>query len=269
MNAFIAAFTGYTERDKVSDFVESAKAVSNPEDEILILYNGYRSDIHDYLDEQGVEYVQMPAKSFNPFLSRFCWFAEIIESRGYHKVLLADIRDVVFQSNPFEMMKDYNLILCDEGFPHEQDEWNSWQMQAAYPEYWEKIKTKNVMNVGVIGGKGKSVAKLCRQIFERSSRPNVWSKEGRYVISDQTAFGTLVHFDLPKDEFTALDNSKQWCLTVAAMKFRGDGLSINIAGKLKGKGGTYCIVHQYDRLMNADVDEKIIWLPKLQQWAYV
>ena len=253
-NLVLAGYSGYTTKDKVFNFVESFNKVKLSFDELVILYAGKRTEINDYLDSVGVKQVSVKEKSFSPYVNRFYWYADFLKNTVYEKVVCADIRDVVFQSNPFTWMNTYqinDLIVCDEGFKHNEEAWNSMTMQGAFPDEAHKMRNKNVFNVGVFGGNALEVQWICEQITKKCEQVKVWvhNYKGKLieVVPDQVAFSILLDTIADSRVTQRCDNTDNWCLTIASVCFSTFEYQ-GIDGKICNPDGMeYCLIHQYDR----------------------
>jgi len=274
-NLVIAGYSGYTTIDKVYNFVESFNAVKLPCDDLLICYSGERTEINDYLDNAGCNYqiqqINVQEVSNSPYVHRFSWFADNIDSKKYEKVVCADIRDVVFQSNPFTWMfsnQKKGLIVCDEGFCHKEESWNKMTLQGAFPKEAHSMSDKNVFNVGVIGGDAVDVKWICKEVFKKCSEVKHRSHlyEGKYidVVPDQVAYSILINTICDQRISQWCDNNDTWCLTLASVSL--STLMYNgVGGKIcNPKGKEYCMIHQYDR----HIDMGLKYLPKQNEFTF-
>lgn len=258
-HTLIAAVTNYREVHKVQNFVYSWQWKCSQNSKLIVLYD-YPSEITEFLKKfPGVEIVQKERAHLNGYLNRFAWFAETIDSLNVEEgglVLTADIRDVVFQSNPFDAMQELlkdgaDLVVIDEGITNEE-EWNAKMMSEAFPDEFEQMRQKNVMNCGVIGGKPQHVAQVCREIFELGKKAKNETFETEtlkdvLVVCDQPAFGIYIHEKADKKALAIQDNQGHFCLTMSIASMTNNMLYV-IDGKLSNDNGEhYCIVHQYDR----------------------
>ena len=258
-NLVIAGYSGYTSVDKVDNFIESFLKIKLPHDEIIICYSGEETEINSYLDNHNIKQVKLTEQSYSKYVSRFKWFSDVIDAEIYDKVVCADIRDVVFQYNPFTWMFDNQkkpLLVCDEGFKHKEEPWNQMAMQGAFPDWKDEMMEKNVFNVGVIGGDASEVKSMCKRIFKKCQTISIWNHtyEGnKYeVVPDQVGFSILINLErkltMSGDLIQPLSNESSWCVTTASVEYSTLDLRV-IGGKMCNPNGQeYCLVHQYDRL---------------------
>jgi len=252
-NLLISAFTGYDDVAKVSDIVHSWNAVKKEGDEFIVATHGETNVCHEYLEDRGVKLVFMKKAPKHPYHTRFWWFEHIINTHGQgaSNVLCVDIRDVVFQYNPFDWLKFHRnkgLVVCDEGIYHDE-EWNGFMLKKAFPKHSKNPETLPVLNCGVIGGSPQSVAKICSRIGKMTDGlPFSTEYDGKEVmlVADQAAYGVM----LKDRKEQVVDNRSNWCLTmgmVAASLDVGDTLAVKDGQFLNPKGEAYAVVHQYDR----------------------
>jgi len=264
-NLVIAGYSGYTTIDKVHNFVESFNSVKLNCDDLIICYSGERTEINDYLDNAGCNYqiqqINVQEVSNSAYVHRFAWFSEHIDVKKYDKVVCADIRDVVFQSNPFTWMysnQRKDLIVCDEGFTHKEEAWNQMALMGAFPKESYSMSDKNVFNVGVIAGNPVEVKWICKEVFKKCATVKHRSHlyKGKYidVVPDQVAYSILMATICDQRTAQWCDNTDTWCLTVASVSL--STLSYKgVGGKIcNPKGLEYCMVHQYDRHINIGLE---------------
>jgi len=256
-NLVIAGYSGYNSLEKVENFIESFLKVKLPHDEIIICFSGEETEINAYLDKHLIKQVKLEDVSESKYVTRFKWFSEVIDTEVYDKVLCADIRDVVFQYNPFTWMFDFKkrpLLVCDEGMKHKDEPWNQRMMQCAFPDLHDEMMNLNVFNVGVLGGDAYDVKYMCKRVFERSlTAPfiDVSGGEKLEIVPDQVAFSILVNLESPNKQNQHLSNNDSWCLTCASVEYSTRDVKV-VGGKICNKQGQeYCLVHQYDRWKNA------------------
>lgn len=248
-NLLISAFTGYNDIDKVRNLAYSFNAVKKEGDEFIVATCGEETVCHEFLEDLGVTIRWMKTEG-HPYHHRFFWYEHIIntECADATNVLCVDIRDVVFQYNPFDWLKVHRnkaIVACDEGIFHDE-EWNAFMLKEAFDieDY-----TLPVLNCGVIGGDPQEVSKVCSRIGKMTiDVPKSAKHNGQdvMVVADQAAYSILL-CDRPVQK---LGNQKNWCLTmgmVAASMDVGENLTVKQGQFLNPEGEVYAIVHQYDR----------------------
>lgn len=130
---------------------------------------------------------------------RFLIWNNLLGERIFNRVLLVDSRDVVFNSNPFDLeTTDRFLWLCKEGMKHRDSVWNAQDQKMFQESKFFNIDYMDwdVVNAGVIFGDAYSVKDLCF---------NIWDLAYNSSGSDQAALNYLAntnHFDFPKYALT-------------------------------------------------------------------
>jgi hypothetical protein len=248
-NLLISAFTGYDDIDKVRNLAYSFNAVKKEGDEFIVATHGEETVCHEFLNDLGVKIRRMDTGG-HLYHQRFWWYEHIINTEGQDatNVLCVDIRDVVFQYNPFDWLKVHRkkaIVACDEGIYHDE-EWNAFMLKQAFDieDY-----TLPVLICGVIGGNADEVAKVCSRIGKMTDDvPESAKHDGKdvIVVADQAAYSLY----LCDKSVQKLGNDKNWCLTmgmVAASMDVGQNLTVKQGQFLNSEGEVYAIVHQYDR----------------------
>ena len=255
-NLLIAGYTGYSTVDKVEDFVESFGHVRREHDEMCVIYDN-RTEINEYLD--GFDWVIQLKKERTAscnYVNRFLWFSEVIDTADHEAFITADIRDVIFQSNPFVWMeenleKDY--IFSDEGVAHvgtEGGKWNMAQAEAGFPDLAPSLKKKNVHNVGVMGG-NKKLGKICYRVWDMcSGRHAPLTRKLEEFIIDQAAFNVLTHLTEEKAFGHPSTAKEDWVLTLATSPEAVKEIYLIENTLCNPDQKPYAIVHQADRHKN-------------------
>jgi hypothetical protein len=169
---------GYTD-EQLKPFVNSLKRTGYNGDLVLIRQNPY---------------------AVHPILSRFDLIPRYINHQRW--VIAIDTSDVVFQSNPIDWLeqnaKSHELVVVSEQVTFQESEGNRYNMLAAFPQYWEQIKNREVFNAGVIAGKARTVKEICEQIYllclqdARINGAPIKKLEWQEMISDQSALNILL-----------------------------------------------------------------------------
>ena len=248
----LAAYNGYKEVSKVKDFVESFNCVRFPEDDMCIIYDE-KSEINEFLDQyHWITQIKRQRESQNDFADRFKHFAETIRVSDHKQFICSDIRDVIFQRNPFYWLQnncEKNVIVCDEGVPHNSPKGGVFtlnQVKDGFPDYEQSILKKNVINVGVIGG-DKRVGQICQRVFDMCNGVEEKIHNNGSYAFDQAAMGILSHLTEERAFMHHSDGNEEWCLTMSTSPeslpyvLLIDNILCNPDSK------PYCMVHQADR----------------------
>jgi len=246
-NLVMTGYQGYKKVSQVDNLIESYLNVKTNKDELVVLYSGDKTEINEYLDEKGITNLKMREHSTSPYLNRFKWYSQMARSADTKNAIAVDIRDVIFQSNPFEWM-DKNLkkqiVFQDEGVDH-TEYWNNLMVKTAFPDEYKNILNKNVYNVGVVGGNPERLAKTFSDVYHKSEKCHTPIKPSFNLIQDQGAFNLLCHTTELRAFIQPENQNSSFCYTAgvantAFMKLEN--------GILKNKDGeAFCIVHQYER----------------------
>lgn len=245
-NLVISAFTGYDDVAKVSDIVHSWNAVKKEGDEFIVATAGDRTVCHEFLEDNGITLRWMDTQG-HPYHHRFAWYDTLVreQSENLIEVICVDIRDVVFQYNPFDWLKHHrnkNIVACDEGICHDE-EWNGFMLKKAFNTVEKDLP---VLNCGVIAGSPMEVSNICHAIVKMTSNvPKSAMHDGQevMVIADQTAYSLLLKDrDVQKEP-----NSTNWCLTMGTAASTLKQMRVTNGQFVNEKGEVYAIVHQYDR----------------------
>lgn len=258
-NLLISAFSGYDEVSKVSDLVNSWNAVKKEGDEFIVATSGEPTVCHEFLDDNGITLRWMDktglpfyelGSPIHPYHDRFWWYQHIIQNEGTlaEQVMCVDIRDVVFQYNPFDWLKHHRnkrIVACDEGIFHDE-EWNGFMLATAFKKQARRAAKIPVLNCGVIAGSMIDVAEICGQIAVKSNdAPQSAMHEGKevMVIADQTAYSLL----LEKENIQKEPNSSNWCLTMGTAASTLKEMRVTNGQFVNEAGEAYAVIHQYDR----------------------
>ena len=154
-------------------------------------------------------------------------------------VLLTDVRDVVFQTNPFPMFTGSEVCVAQEETNHFEPINNSWLHQLSggnNPEFVNYMIGRTVLNAGVIGGKAGQLAGLCLLIY-------LMTAYNPYTMLDQTALNCILT-TVPYRHITRIFTlNDAWSINMHfsnSRVFKGSGLC-------NDRGQEFAIVHQYDR----------------------
>ncbi|RZJ00870.1 MAG: hypothetical protein EON90_05560 [Brevundimonas sp.] len=234
--------TGY-DAAMIAPFVRSLRAVF---DGHVALVVDDRPDVLELLAEHDVEAVHAEAPQGwepHPVMSRFAAYAKLIERHpNAVDVLLTDVRDVVFQAEPFGppprrlevFIENENGRLGDHAF-------NMKHMTALVgDEMAATLVDKPCICVGTVMGPRDDIARFCRMVLMLAAIPR--SEIGGAFGADQAACNLAVHMDLIRAEV------KPNFARVATLGMTpGDRLSFVNGNVVNPDGSVSPIVHQHDR----------------------
>lgn len=251
MNLLIGAISGNYSVDDVSGWVETSK-FENVE-RTLVLYNSTNSDLLEYLK---ANYINVVIPDFNFWTEKTTTFEtntgkNTLESSynlvhnirffhiwnylndaesNYDKVLITDVRDVYFNSDPFESLEEKKLTATSEIITYEGEQWNKEHLIYNLGMIgMVTLLAKAVYNVGVFGGDADLVKNMCSDIYLLSA--------GKPKVADQTSFNYLI-----QTKYKSVTNFTE-DLAIHLHVVNAGLVDIDL-----DKIPSYKIVHQYDRI---------------------
>jgi hypothetical protein len=258
----IGNLTGYTP-DKIDNWVQSAKAHFTGE--ILILgYNLPQSTL-DYLKDNNIKVVLTQSLGFHIVVQRFLdIYTYLTQNPNYGYVIITDVKDVIFQSNPVKFLEDrivrYKKILVgSEGLKYKDENWGNNNLATCYPHLYDLNKDNEIYNAGTFAGLADYIRGLCFQIFHLSLVGTQNDPQ-----PDQAAFNILINLPPWDDIVYYCSMEENWCAQL------GTTLDPKVKDKYASKlltkspivkenkvytheGELYCLVHQYDRIPGLDI----------------
>lgn len=263
-NLIIGAIDLYTEWSKVAPWAISAR--EQHDGDIVMLTYRTTPEIINNLQKLAIDVYPISWDSFGRPLQyhdqltsvhelRFFHFWQFLQDKNYEMVVSTDVRDVVFQMNPFQYIEEYSLlferllIASAESLTYENEYWGAENMKQGYGNYWyEQMKDEMIYNVGVLAGYADKFSQLCATIYSMT--------EGRYHPSDQSSYSILVN-KLCSEWFTKVDHDVAWACQAGTTL---DEYKMHYGPKLTTKrpkiidgiahtndGKKFCIFHQFDR----------------------
>lgn len=285
----IGCFHDY-DYEQIKPWINSLKRTGFSGDICLVVLRG-KYELVKKLNKQGITiFSQEPDDNgnieFSPGVSaensmsvRFGICANFI--RNYCKsknVVFADVKDVIFQSNPEELFNSYqdsHIIVAEEGFKYIDEPWSKNNMISSYGDpYYERMKNISIVCAGVIAGKKDFVADLFDNIYAWCSISNYTGTVPGGGGPDQSALNIILNQRLYSvvtqktrhilHAGTSIPGIKAGHSDIGLdvknnpekMKIYEDlfGLSsypiLNSEGQIinENNGNPYIIVHQYDRI---------------------
>lgn len=239
--------TGY-DAAMIAPFVRSLRAVF---DGTVALVVDDRPDVTALLEEHGIDAIHpetTPGWKPHPVMARFAAYSRLLERYpNAVDVLLTDVRDVVFQAEPFGppprrlevFVENENGVLGDHAF-------NMKYLSALVgDEMTATLVDKPCICVGTIIGPRDEVSRFCRTLLMLAAIPR--SELGGAFGADQAACNIAVHLGLVKAE-VKLNFGRVATIGMTpgdTLTYR-DGLIVNPDGSVSA------IVHQHDRHPHLD-----------------
>ena len=189
----------------------------------------------------------LAARLYHPWMSRYFYYRDIIQRHDYDRVLFADVRDVVFQSNPFEACPATGLSVSLEldQYTIATEVWNSiWIKALAGQEMLDRIGGNPVSCAGVTLGDREAIRSyldtMIREIVKMPRRLTTTPlDQGIHNLMLWTGRLGEVH------TLESLGSPVATLNGVTTDELRFDEAS----GRLVNRDGSpISIVHQYDRI---------------------
>lgn len=230
-------------------YLKSLKVFSSSVVDIVVFTHDMPLNIRQKLSSFGI-LVEDVEPSDVHFLIRdrnlAYWKFLIKHHDEYHLCIFTDSKDVVFQTNPFNIFRSSDFCaLVSEGMTHAQSGWNSidqFECQRNVREFEISLSNEQVINGGVIIGSPHRL----RELFLL-----LWTNTVRAVgnCTEQAVLNYLYQFLKHDRDFYLCDpKTSSFCLTGEAVKegyFKPvfqDGLFLHPETKVP-----YAIIHQYER----------------------
>jgi len=246
--------TGY-DAAMIAPFVRSLRAVFTGTVALIV---DERPDVLALLEEHGIEAIHPePVAGWepHPVMARFAAYARLLERwPNAVDVLITDVRDVVFQGEPFGppprrlevFVENEQGVLRDHAF-------NMKHLSALVgEELATALADKPCICVGTIMGPREEVARFCRTLLMLAAIPR--SESGGAFGADQAACNLVVHLDLVR---TRIVPNFQRVATLgmtdgATLRFQ-NGRVVNPDGSVSP------IIHQHDRHAHLDKAIHALW----------
>lgn len=253
-DAVIGCITKY-EYSQIEPWVVSLERTVTNCDKVMIVYDIGQPTI-DKLLSKGFIIVKGSGQSPNICVNRFHDIAKFLRENSYRWVVSTDVKDVIFQHDPFDefsLRTDY--FISTESIHYEHEPWGKQNLQLSFgPEVYERMKHWEIVNAGVLGGSAQYVGDLAENIYQLcAGRPQYVPGGGG---PDQAALNfllTLMPFS------TYYEFSPTWCCQAGTTAdpskieaFRPHLLirepNMTVRGIVTTDlGEDFSIVHQYDR----------------------
>ena len=241
---------------------------------------GVRLSLYGNKNEAG----DVEAKSgLPPHVERFFYIWDFLSKtkETYNHVIVTDTRDVIFQTNPSDWLKEnmgmHELVAASEGMRYKNEPWGNTNLFQSFGGYFHnKLKDNYIFNVGVIAGTQVHVTSLMLMVFQLSL--------GRPIqIVDQAVYNFILDLPVIKKDTQFTYASDSWAInlgtTLEAVKAGAGDLGkyasepvgmkeymmnyedvqpkiLDDGSVVNDKGIKYAVVHQWDRV--PALKEKII-----------
>lgn len=257
----IGAFNNF-EFEVLKPWIYSIKETKFDGDIVLIAIDAKENLVRDIVNA-GVKVI--PAhnlKNMRIHMLRFLYIFDYLKDtyQNYRYVISTDVRDVIFQKNPFEKLHHHLspgfvdfIIAQSESILIKDEEWNRDNILKNFgPYFYDSVKDNEVFNVGVLAGHSKYIKDLCFALFQMSMNRPDW-------VADQAAYNMLLSFE-PWNSITLKTGLiDAWALNAHVTNkpdlldkygpFLLEPRPYMENGIVKNhRGVPFSIVHQYDRV---------------------
>ena len=191
-------------------------------------------------------------------VERFIHIYKLLKDNDYRFVITTDVRDVIFQKNPVEWLRENlqyqeDLVFSSESMKYKDEPWGRENLTQCYGQgIYEDFKNNTIFNVGVLAGYGYAMKDLVLQLFLNCiNRP--------IPIVDQAVFNVMIsrHPYLSSSRYTASEDGWACQLGTTADPSKIESFRpylLEPSPKLEddkvltSTGKEFTIVHQYDRV---------------------
>jgi hypothetical protein len=234
----ISAFTQY-DKSQIRNYIQSINQTSFDGDKIMVVYD-INTDTVNYLKDNGWEVFQSQLVG-HIHMHRLISIYSLLKSldREYRYLITTDVRDVVFQHNPspyLEKNLQRDILVSSENVLYENEPWGQKNILEGYNTLlWERYKSELSCNVGVLGGKYKSMMDLLLLNYLVSQSGDTQH------FTDQSSFNFIIHNSLVKQSIQIEGLETNWALQIGTLTNK------NLIGNQAHSIEDYIIIHQYDR----------------------
>jgi len=237
--------TGYDVAD-VAVFIRSLRAYYDGPCALVVDQDPV---LRSFMADHGVEALDAPNPPQNlddwhphPVVSRFAGFDVLLTGRPWVKhALLTDVRDVVFQGDPFAPLLQPLEVYSECDGPLRDHDFNMKYIKAIVgDDIAHSLGDQACICVGTVLGQRESLIRLCRLILMLGAIPR--SEVGGAFGADQATANLAVHLGL----IPAVVEPNY--SRVATVGLSAPGSLVFDDGKIRNPDGSLSpIVHQHDR----------------------
>lgn len=231
--------------DDVAPFIRSLRSVFSGR---VILIVDRNPTLQAYLRIKRVEIETITRRPFrwrpHPVVERFAAYARVLASRDdIGKVVITDVRDVVFQGDPFGKVQDeLQFFLEADGRSLGDHALNLKHLRRlAGDGFTGALSGRPCVCVDVVAGPSEAVTRFCRTLMLLSAIPR--SRLGGAFRADLAACNLIAHLDLAGGRICANFGR------VATVGLTPPGQLSVVDGRIQNPDGSVSpIVHHYDRI---------------------
>lgn len=202
-----------------------------------------------------------------PHVERFFYIWDALKEMDpteYRYVVATDVKDVIFQSDPFPYIESkttlyYSMIASGEGMLYENEPWgNKNYLDCFGPYFHEMMKKKMICNVGVFGGFFADVQNMALLLFQMSlNRP--------VKIVDQAVYNFLVHMTENVNTYIS-NNDDAWAIQLGTTRYAVESGSGDLGQAYKNNVDEYEMLYEYEQPI---IENGIVYNSKKEKFAIV
>lgn len=188
----------------------------------------------------------------------------------YDNVIMTDVRDVIFQSNPSVWLERYKglntssvITTSSEGITFGNEPWNADNLIRGFgPLVHQSAINWPVYNVGVLAGPTQLMKNLFLSLYQMTYN--------RYIPSDQSAYNVLLQEGLLNRRFVSTTHRNNWACQCGTMldpekahykPVLMDPIPVIRDGRVYNHDNEpFVIVHQWDRVpeLKSDIERRYV-----------
>jgi len=220
-------------------------------------------ETREWLVNHDFQIFDMPKLNIPVHVLRFLAIYEYLrtEWKNFNYVITTDVKDVYFQTDPFNWLDYQNIgvknmhqiVAGSECLKYKDEAWGNENLMQCYGPYVHNIfKENEIFNVGVLGGSAEYIKDLVFNIFTNATNRPI-------PIVDQAVFNVLIQTQPYKDVVLKATQASGWACQAGTVAdptkmntFRPNLLEEEPTFKdgivYTSTGKPFSIVHQYDRV---------------------
>lgn len=238
-----------------------------PNAEIYMFAHNVTNETIDFLQENGINVIIIEdwSPDHNICVQRFKYYYQLLMkvAQPVDVVLATDVKDVVFQSDPFFYIRDgfertqytRSIFLTSESITYENEDWGKSNLYLSFGnDMLQRLQYNEIHNAGVIGGMAHDFASLCEMVYFYSI-----SCGNEFVYGgggpDQAALNVIINYPFISEKCVSSSTFACQCGTVNNKQYESKITSLpgimNDEGLVHSAIGKYAyfpVVHQYDRV---------------------
>lgn len=275
--AILAAAKGYN-IEQITPWIASLIKTGYSGKIGVILYDK-NEDLANFLAKFGVHVFTAELSGLtNIATQRFKDYADMMQTPIFEDIdwfIHTDIRDVIFQKDPSEFVKNQTkgIIATGEGVTYKHEDWNGEGLQWNYgDEVYRSMANLETMCSGIIAGRKSELIHLFHTIYELAfytPNPEGFADQHYYnlairkIYQDSTEFvpadtawvanlGTLIAIPMNSPAWSSSSRTATHSFERMRIGSYTDNMLVELPKMINGQvctpaGEPYYIVHQYDR----------------------